>query len=192
MGKQIASALACAHAAGVIHPEIKPASVLLERAEGGAWRAKLTGFTMAKACADIDCAAPIVTRDLYSLGVLLFEMLTGRPPRPSATGQSSARQDACSCPPHVRDLRPGIPPEVDALVAGLLGARRDDQPASALAVHQGLTDIGARRPVVHTPPPSRGLDETSLDRYRGSTASRPGTRRPVIWVRRFRSWLVTP
>jgi serine/threonine-protein kinase len=176
IGGQIADALAHAHAAGLIHRDIKPANVLLEEIDGEEVpRAKVTDFGIAKAAeglgADltrtgtvlgtpkylspeqIEGTEPDARTDLYALGVVLFEMLTGRPPFRGATDMATAVQTLNSTPPHAREFRPDVPFGMDELVDRLLAKRPEDRPSSAAAVRQALstTNAGGRHGAIFGP-----------------------------------------
>ncbi|GAA1023491.1 hypothetical protein Aple_095510 [Acrocarpospora pleiomorpha] len=125
---RLALVLAAAHERGIVHRDVTPENVLL--ASDGA---KLLDFGIAVFAGEADDelvadfgtppyvaperlkelpAAPAV--DVYSLGVLLYEMLTGVPPYPETTweGIEAARRDG---PPPSPDSVPGLPPEIAAL-----------------------------------------------------------------------------
>jgi serine/threonine-protein kinase len=143
IGRDVASALACAHHASIIHRDIKPSNILLDNATnaarvldfGVAHLAAIPGerLTIAGAmlgtpsyCApeqreglEIDGRA-----DLYSLGLVLFEMIAGRKPQPSEPIEA-ALGDApralkklitALCDPHI-DKRPGTAREVERRLA---------------------------------------------------------------------------
>jgi serine/threonine protein kinase len=147
--RQVAAALAAAHAEGVIHRDIKPENVLLD----AAGQVRVTDFGMALSLAP---GAPRLTRtgatlgtpgylapeqlsgadtdartDLFALGVLLYEMLTGRLPLGSFE------------PP--RTVRPEIPAQVDAAILRALKPNPADRPASLVA-WQELLDGAVGRP----------------------------------------------
>ncbi len=167
MGMQIAEALAHAHRAGLVHRDIKPANVLVCDTEtDGVPLVKVTDFGIAKAAEglgieltktgmvlgtpkylspeQIEGREPDARADLYALGVVLFELIAGLPPFRGPTEMAVAVQHINETPPRLRDVRPGTPPALDALVAALLAKRPEDRPPSALAVRRALSAIETR------------------------------------------------
>jgi eukaryotic-like serine/threonine-protein kinase len=164
IGRQIADALAHAHAAGLVHRDIKPGNVLLDRREGGEMpRVKVTDFGIAKAAEglgmdltrtgtvlgtprylspeQIEGLEPDARADLYALGVVLFEMLVGQPPFTGPTDMSTAVQHLNVIPPDVSSLLPATPVVLSNTVRDLLAKRPDDRPGSAIAVRQTLAGV---------------------------------------------------
>ncbi|HET9690902.1 MAG TPA: protein kinase, partial [Acidimicrobiales bacterium] len=136
---QIADALAAAHRAGLVHRDIKPANVLVADDDGPTLRVKVTDFGIAKAAeeaggADLTLTGTVIgtpkylspeqvqghepdpRADLYALGVVLFEMLAGRPPFEGPTQMATALAHLTETPPLLSTVRPGVPPELDELV----------------------------------------------------------------------------
>ncbi len=151
----VLSALAAAHAAGLIHRDVKPENVLL--ADDG--RVKVADFGLARAVSaetqhtatggvligTVSYLAPELVvdgradarSDVYAAGVLLYEMLTGRKPHegesPIQVAYKHVHEDV---PPPSRMVR-GIPPYVDALVARATARDRELRPADArVLLHQ--------------------------------------------------------
>jgi len=156
----IAEGLQSLHALGIVHRDIKPGNVLLDSSgevkladfglarhlESDAAHATTTGTilgTLAYLSPEQALGQPIDHRtDLYSLGVVLFEMLTGRVPfeGESALGTLLARMKAS--PEDVRRLRRDCPRWLSALVARLLERDPENRYPSAAAV---LADLRRRR-----------------------------------------------
>jgi tRNA A-37 threonylcarbamoyl transferase component Bud32 len=167
IGMQIAEALAHAHAAGLIHRDIKPANVLVCDTESdGVPLVKVTDFGIAKAaeglgleltktgmilgtpkylCPEqIEGREPDARGDLYSLGVVLFELVTGVAPFRGPTEMAVAVQHMNDTPPPLRQLRPGAPAALEDVVTRMLAKRPEDRPPSAMAVRQALSVVDAR------------------------------------------------
>jgi serine/threonine-protein kinase len=160
IARQIADALAEAHSAGLVHRDIKPANVLLVDDGWGGVRVKVTDFGIAKASAGIGAdltrtgtvlgtpkylspeqirgEEPDARADLYSLGVVLFEMLTGEPPYSGSTDMATALAHLNDRIPKVSSRVRGIPPALDRLVTDLLAKEPDKRVASAAALRARL------------------------------------------------------
>jgi serine/threonine protein kinase len=158
---QITDALAHAHAAGLIHRDVKPANVLVCDPDTGVVpRIKVTDFGIAKAAEglgldltrtgmvlgtpkylspeQIEGREPDARADLYAVGVILFEMLTGSAPFSGPTDMATAVQHLNAAPPRLAAVRPELPASLDSLVAALLAKRPEDRPSSAASVRQAL------------------------------------------------------
>lgn len=145
--RQIASALAAAHARGVVHRDIKPENVMLvpDPEVAGGERVKLLDFGIAKLRAEGEapagatragtvlgtpvymapeqCRGAVIVddrADVYSLGVLLFEALAGRPPFVSDAPGVLMAMHLTQAPPELRALCPGLPPPLYSLVDAML------------------------------------------------------------------------
>ena len=133
IGSEVAAALGAAHAAGLVHRDIKPANVLLTR-DGSV---KVTDFGIARAWDDseeltstgavIGTASyfspeqaqghPVDARsDLYSLGVVMYEMLAGEPPFTGESPVAVAYQHVRNEPVPLSQLNPSVPPGLESIV----------------------------------------------------------------------------
>lgn len=168
---QVADALAAAHARGLVHRDVKPSNVLVQL-DG---RVKVTDFGIAKAA---DQAADELTRtgsvlgtarylapeqleglpvderaDVYSLGLVLFEMLTGRAPFGADTEIATAVARLTTPSPRVADARPDIAPGLAHVVDRALARDPGDRWPNAAAMRDALAPF---RIAV----PDRGADAT--------------------------------
>jgi hypothetical protein len=148
VARQVASGLAAAHAAGVVHRDLKAANVMLD----AAGRARITDFglaTLARAAGDAAgtpaymapeqiAGEPAGPRaDVWSFGVLLHEILTGVRPW-TATSICDLAQQQREPPPPPSSRVSGLGPDVDALVARCLCRDPLRRPADALEVLAAL------------------------------------------------------
>lgn len=167
---QICDALVCAHRNRIIHRDIKPHNILLT--EDG--RAKVSDFGIARAAASatlthsgsivgsVHYFAPEQARgsitdeksDVYSLGIVLYEMLTGKVPFQGESPISVALRHVQERIPSPRETVPSIPPEVERIV--MQAAERDPQQRYQSAAQM----LGDLRRVARMLP---GADERDLD-----------------------------
>jgi serine/threonine-protein kinase len=130
---QVGAALDAAHEHGVVHRDVKPANVLLVERPGARPHAYLTDFGITREVAatsnltrtggfmgSVDYAAPEQAdgeagpaADVYALGCVAFECVTGRRPFPRATDVAVLWAHANEPPPRASDLLPAVPPAVD-------------------------------------------------------------------------------
>ena len=98
--------------------------------------------------------------DLYALGVVLFELLTGDPPFSGETPAETLQMHLKKPAPRVVSREPHCPPALDALVADLLEKRIEDRPPGAVEVGVRLGNLGervalrARSPTAAMAPPT--------------------------------------
>lgn len=157
-GSELADALACAHEQNVIHRDLKPANVLMSELT----QPKITDFGLARftdnnesqatqigtvmgspAYMSPEQAAGLVTdarSDIYAFGILLYELLSGRPPFTGETTQVMAAQ-VTRAPEDIRGKRDDLPEALAALVMELLQKVPDDRPASMRLVAERLAAI---------------------------------------------------
>ncbi len=166
---QIARALAHAHAAGVLHRDIKPANILVEETTS---RVKLADFGLAR-LSDLHRSrtgvlagtpaymspeqlaegAQDARADLYSLGVVLFELLTGRLPYEAASLGELLHQVSRVDAPPVRLLQPQVPKQLSALVARLLEKAPERRPRDAQTLARETEHLLLALAIQPQPPP---------------------------------------
>uniref|UniRef100_UPI0037C06C95 serine/threonine-protein kinase n=1 Tax=Gemmatimonas sp. TaxID=1962908 RepID=UPI0037C06C95 len=165
LAREVADALAYAHAQGVIHRDIKPENILLQGG-AGSQHALVADFGIALAVQSAGGARMTQTglslgtpqymspeqamgeraidarSDVYALGAVLYEMLTGEPPFSGATVQSIVAKVLTERPVAPSTLRDTVPPAVDQAVLRALAKLPADRFPSATAVAEALRAAG--------------------------------------------------
>ena len=169
IAERVADALRAAHAAGVLHRDIKPANVMV--ADDGTVKVldfgiarTLDGVTLTQTASVLGTAAYMAPEralgqpgdaraDIYSLGCLLYAMLTGRPPFAGEAAAALLHQQVNREPAPPSGLRSGIPSALDALVVAMLAKAPEARPQTATEVRDRLSALSEASPK----PPAAGV-----------------------------------
>ncbi len=163
LGRQIADALDAAHRAGIVHRDIKPSNILFCSDR----RIMVTDFGIAKAGEDTDLTvigtllgtakylAPEQVNgdlvdpraDLYALGIVLFEALTGHAPFQADTDAATALARLHQAPPRVSQFQPDVPSDLDAIIHRLMARSPNHRQSSASELSSALS--GVRPEYIH-------------------------------------------
>ena len=166
--RQVCGALEAAHAEGVVHRDLKSDNIMLEEASGGDW-AKVLDFGIAKIKEKIGDEDPALTApnliigtpqymspeqcsqaseidsrsDIYSLGVILYEMLAGHVPFAGDSPTAIMMKHMQDEPPSLLEERADLPPEVGRIVARALAKRPEDRFQKAGQLSDALAQAAA-------------------------------------------------
>lgn len=203
IGAQICSVLAAAHAASLVHRDLKPQNLIVTPAG----TVKVLDFGVAALIGPADVPRLTATgqtlgtptymapeqalngtvgpgADLYALGCVLFEMLVGAPPYQADSALGLLHRHMNDPIPSVSDQRDGVPDEMVRVMARLLQKDPLDRPGTAAEVYGVLTplatvDIGYTQSLVATTPAGQPVDPTMPYRYPFGPLPRPSGLAPT-------------
>jgi len=187
--------LGVAHAAGLVHRDLKPENLFITHRDSGEEICKLLDFGVSKGAGaptteagaligtvaymapeQIESAGTVTARaDVYSLGAILYELLTGRPPHVADSVERLFFKILTTTPEPMANLRAGVPGELELAVERALSRDPASRFANGLELADALRSAGA---------PGESSPTTTLreeSRQTAGRAPRPG-RRWVAWL----------
>jgi serine/threonine-protein kinase len=188
VARSVAQALSFAHSAGIIHRDVKPANIMLSSHGGvkvmdfGIARA-LSSQTLTQTATVLGTASYLspeqaqgdavdARSDIYSLGVVLYEMLTGQPPFSGDTPVAVAYKHVREDPPLPSSLASEVPQELEAIVMKAMAKNPANRYSSAQEMAEDLDRFLRGEPVVATPL-LPGTDTMVISRTEQRTAVLP-------------------
>ena len=181
---QVGSALTTAHDAGILHRDLKPSNVFLARRPGMPERAVLLDFGLAKlmegehaklTATGATMGTPMymspeqaqglhVDRrtDVYALGAVLFECLTGRPPFDGPHVTAILAKVLTAPPPRLRDWNPELPRALDDVIVRALAKDPSERPASVPALVAAVSEAMGDAPSDVASGAPRGVPPTQV------------------------------
>jgi len=208
LGAEIADALHAAHQAGVVHRDLKPSNVILVPDDDGVEHARLIDFGIARFMDEEEAASPKAEgrslteigtavgtvgymapeqglgqpvdarTDLYALGVLIFEMVTGEPlfDRRSLTMTTYITRQLTEDPPRLGERVEGVPDGLSALVEQLLQGKRAERLDDAREVRERLRELAVW---VEPEPAETVTEETEAVALPSAASEAPSSARPI-------------
>ncbi|MCK7526782.1 MAG: serine/threonine protein kinase [Ignavibacteriales bacterium] len=157
---QIAPGLDEAHSKGIVHRDLKPSNILFD-AKGTPYISDFGIAKLSQAQASSVTGSAIIgtpaymapeqasgenvdgRSDIYAVGIILFEMLTGRQPYEADTPMAVAIKHITDPVPHILEANPNLPPDVDVIIQTAMAKRKEDRFSTAVEMVDALRAVGS-------------------------------------------------
>ena len=201
--QRIGAALDAAHAQHIIHRDLKPGNILFDK-HGDAFLSDFGVAKMLEASAALTGVGGLMgtpaymspeqvhgdsqldgRSDVYALGVLLFEMLTGHVPYQADTPARQMMKHVLEPVPHILEVKPDLPSQCESVIARAMAKDRDDRYATAREMVAALTVISGREPVT---PLLRFSETVEAHRQEESPETMPPPAKPASSLPQTLQW----
>ncbi len=201
---QAIEALAEAHAAGIVHRDLKPANLFIATRADGSRIVKVLDFGISKSLLGASVAELSLTRtsvligsplymspeqmrsakdvdtrtDIWSLGVIMYEMITGHPPYTGDSIPALCASLLSDTPVAMRALRSEVPVELEVVISRCLAKDREQRFGTVGELARALAPFGSASSQLHVDRASRVMGLSASGPFSGSIAPGPSNLRP--------------